>query len=76
MNIVERLICLPSFSLIRFLLIITIIQFWWIAIWGLAYMGIEAIAGKSKQTEFWIYIGLLFATVLAIQVDPSLIEKL
>ena len=76
MNLVEKLFCFPSFSLLRFLLVITVIQFWWIAIWGLAYMGIEAVAGKSKNTEFWIYIGLLLTTILIIQLDPSLLEKL
>ena len=76
MNLFEKLFCFPSFSLIRFLVVITVIQFWWIAIWGLAYMGIEAVAGKSKNIEFWIYITLLIVTVLIIQLDPSLLEKL
>ncbi len=76
MNIFEKLFCFPSFSLIRFLVVITVIQFWWIAIWGLAYMAIEAVAGKSKNTEFWIYISLLVVTVVIIQLDPSLLEKL
>lgn len=76
MNLVEKLFCFPSFSLIRFLTVITIIQFWWIAIWGLAYMAIEAVAGKSKSTEFLIYLGFLLFTVLIIQLDPSLLEKL
>ena len=76
MNIFEKLFCFPSFSIIRFLIAITLLQFWWIAIWGLAYMAIEAVAGKSKNTEFWIYIVLLLCTVLIIQLDPSLIERL
>ena len=76
MNIFEKLFCCPSFSVLRFLVAITLLQFWWIAIWGLAYMAIEAVAGKSKNTEFWIYIGLLISTVLVIQLDPSLIERL
>ena len=76
MNIFEKLFCFPSFSVLRFLVAITHLQFWWIAIWGLAYMAIEAVAGKSKNTEFWIYIGLLISTVLVIQLDPSLIERL
>jgi len=76
MNIFEKLFCFPSFSVLRFLVAITLLQFWWIAIWGLAYMAIEAVAGKSKNTEFLIYIGLLISTVLVIQLDPSLIERL
>jgi Na+-transporting NADH:ubiquinone oxidoreductase subunit NqrB len=42
----------------------------------LAYMAIEAVAGKSKNTEFWIYIALLLCTVLIIQLDPSLVDRL
>jgi len=76
MNLFERIFCFPSFSLIRFLCAITLIQFWWIAVWGLAYMAIEAVAGKSKNTEFWIYVSLLFVTVMLINADPTLIERL
>ena len=76
MNIFEKLFCFPSFSILRFLVAITLLQFWWIAIWGLAYMAIETVAGKSKNTEFWIYIALLVCTGLIIQTDPSLIERL
>jgi Na+-transporting NADH:ubiquinone oxidoreductase subunit NqrB len=76
MNIFEKLFCFPSFSIIRFLIAITLLQFWWIAIWGLAYMAIEAVAGKSKNTEFWIYIALLLCTVLIIRLDPSLVDRL
>lgn len=76
MNLIERLFCFPSFSLIRFLIALTLLQFWWIAIWGLAYMAIEVIAGKSKNIEFYIYIGLLILTYTIIHADPTLIERL
>ena len=72
----ERLFCFPSFSLIRFLVAITLLQFWWIAVWGLAYMAMEAIAGKNKSTEFWIYIGLLVAVTVIVHTNPMLVEKL
>jgi len=39
-------------------------------------MAIEAVAGKSKNTEFWIYVSLLFVTVMLINADPTLIERL
>jgi hypothetical protein len=76
MNLIERLFCFPSFSLIRFLIALTLLQFWWIAVWGLAYMAIEGIAGKSKNIEFYIYIGLLIITFTIIHADPTLIERL
>jgi hypothetical protein len=76
MNLIEKLLCYPSFSLLRFLVIITIIQFWWIAVWGLAYIAISSFAGTSKVLEVLIYIGLMLAVILAVQIDPSLIQKL
>jgi thiol:disulfide interchange protein len=76
MNLLEKIFCFPSFSLIRFLVAITLIQFWWIAIWGLAYIVIEHIAGKSKNIEIGIYIALIVGVILFIQLDPTLIEKL
>ena len=72
----ERLFCFASFSLIQFLIAITLLQFWWIAVWGLAYMAMEAIAGKNKSTEFWIYIGLLVAVTVIVHTNPMLVEKL
>lgn len=76
MNFIEKLMCYPSFSLLRFIVTITLIQFWWIAIWGLAYIAISAIAGKSKNKEILLYIGILLSTLLVFQFEPSLLEKL
>jgi hypothetical protein len=39
-------------------------------------MAIEGVAGKSKNIEFYIYIGLLVLTYSIIHADPTLIEKL
>lgn len=72
----ERLFCFPSFSLVRFLFAITLLQFWWIAVWGLAYLAMEAVAGKNKVAEFWIYIGLLVAVAIVVHMNPMLLEKL
>ena len=59
-----------------FLAKITIIQFWWIAIWGLAYMIIETIAGTSKNTEIFIYVIMLLLTFAVIRANPEIIERL
>jgi hypothetical protein len=75
MNILERLFHDKNISLFRFLTIITIIQFWWIAIWGLAYIAIGAIAGKSKEIEILIYVSMLLAVLFFVQLNPSVIEK-
>ncbi len=63
-------------STIQFLFVLTLIQFWWIAIWGIAYIVIDAIAGPSKITELWIYAIMLIFTVLVIHLNPEMIERL
>jgi hypothetical protein len=61
---------------IKFLFVLTLIQFWWIAIWGIAYITIDAIAGQSKITELWIYVIMLIFTAIVIQLNPDMIERL
>jgi hypothetical protein len=65
-----------SGTMMNFMLVITIVQFWWIAVWGIMYIVIELVAGKSKQKEFWFYIGLMILTLFVIAANPRLIEKL
>ena len=75
MDILDRFFQGKNINLFRFLFIITIIQFWWIAIWGLAYIAIGAIAGKSKEIEIIIYVVMLLAVLFFVQMNPSVIEK-
>jgi glucose uptake protein GlcU len=58
------------------LFILTLIQFWWIAIWGLAYILIDKVAGQSKIKEIGIYIGMLIFTMLIFHLNPQMIERL
>jgi hypothetical protein len=58
------------------LFLLTIIQFWWIAIWGIAYILIDAIAGPSKTKEIMVYISMLFFTICVFHFNPQLIERL
>ena len=67
---------LPAFHTINFLLVLTLIQFWWIAIWGLAYIFIEMAAGKSKIIESLIYVFMLFFTMIIIHRNPKMLERL
>jgi len=60
----------------QFLCILTIIQFWWIAIWGLAYIAIDAIAGSDKMKQVLVYVGFMLVVILTFQYEPRLIEKL
>jgi hypothetical protein len=65
---------MPNTANILFLL--TLIQFWWIAIWGLAYIAIDAIAGPSKIKEIGIYFGMIFFTMLIFHFNPHMVDKL
>lgn len=76
MNFLEKIIASSKLSMLQFLGLMTLIQFWWIAIWGLAYMAIEAVAGSSKQKQILIYVGFLLAVILVLQFEPRLVEKL
>jgi hypothetical protein len=67
---------LSTLHTIQFLFILTVIQFWWIAIWGLAYIIIDVIAGRSKTIECLIYACMLVFTVVVIHYNPKMLEKL
>jgi len=58
------------------LFLLTLIQFWWIAIWGLAYILIDAIAGQSKIKEVYIYFAMLLFTVGVFHFNPQMVERL
>ena len=55
---------------------VTLLQLWWIAIWGIAYIGIEFIAKKSKLIEFYIYCGLLTFVIVLLFSNPELVYHL
>ena len=75
-SIIENIFNFPSFNVIKFLFILTIIQFWWIAVWGIAYIAINYIAGGNKQKEFMFYICLMLITLFVVKAEPTLIEKM
>lgn len=58
------------------LFLLTLIQFWWIAIWGLAYIFIDAFAGTSKIKEITIYLGMLLFTIVVFHFNPELVQRL
>uniref|UniRef100_A0A6C0ANU4 Uncharacterized protein n=1 Tax=viral metagenome TaxID=1070528 RepID=A0A6C0ANU4_9ZZZZ len=58
------------------LFILTLVQLWWIAIWGLAYMIIDTVAGTSKIREIGIYIGMLIFTMMILHLNPQMVERL
>jgi len=65
-----------DFSVIEVLCYVTLLQLWWIAIWGIAYIAIEYISNKSRLTEFYIYCGLLALSIVILINKPHLINHL
>lgn len=63
------------FRVINVLLILTLIQFWWIAIWGLAYIVIDYVAGPSKMKQSYIYGSMLIFTVIVLFMNPKMIDR-
>jgi hypothetical protein len=53
---------------------ITLVQLWWIAIWGIAFILIEYLSNKSKVKELSIYILLLFFVFITIVFQPNLLN--
>lgn len=61
---------------VNVLFLLTLIQFWWIAIWGLAYIFIDAFAGESKIKEISIYFAMILFTMYVFHHNPQMIERL
>jgi predicted cobalt transporter CbtA len=47
-------------------------QIWWVAVWGIAYLGVEYIAQGSKGLELKIYIVLLVIVGIILLCYPKL----
>jgi hypothetical protein len=65
-----------NYDTFHFLFILTVIQFWWIAIWGIAYIVIDIIAGPSKIVEMAIYFLMLLSTIYVVHTNPKILDKL
>jgi hypothetical protein len=65
---------MTDFSTFQVLAYITLVQLWWIAIWGIAYIVIEYLSNKSKFKELFIYFLLLTVIVCILVCNPRLIN--
>ena len=75
MNLVEKVFCFPSFSTLRFLFVITLIQMWWIAVWGIVYIFIEYMSKKSKSIELLLYVSMMVGVIVVLMRNPGLVPK-
>jgi hypothetical protein len=53
---------------------ITLVQLWWIAIWGIAYIVIDYVSNKYKITELFVYTILLIFVFAMILMQPNLLN--
>jgi len=72
----KGLLGIRFYDTVKFLFFLTVIQFWWIAIWGIAYIIIDMISGPSKFVELIVYVLMMVSTFAVVQMNPSLLERL
>jgi hypothetical protein len=63
-----------QFELIKVLGVVSLLQVWWVAIWGVCYMGINYITKHTVLTEFWIYVAMLLTVYIFLFTNPELIK--
>ena len=62
--------------LVQKLIYITLFQLWWVAVWGISYLGVEILAKKSKKIELGIYLLMLVTIIIILLKNPNLIIHL
>ena len=67
---------LNDYSTLEILFYVSLLQLWWVAIWGISYILIEWVSNKSRLIELYIYIGLLIGTVILLLKNPHLLNHL
>ena len=54
-----------------FLFAVTLVQIWWIAIWGITDIVIRILAGKHRHVEFLIYVFFIVLVINFLQSNPQ-----
>ena len=65
-----------NYTIAEKLIYITLFQLWWVAIWGIAYLGVEFLAKGSKKIELIIYVLLLSVIFFILLNNPKLMIHL
>jgi hypothetical protein len=65
-----------NYTIAEKLIYITLFQLWWVAIWGIAYLGVEFLAKGSKKIELIIYVLLLLVIFFILLNNPKLMIHL
>jgi hypothetical protein len=67
---------LSEFSVFEILFYGSLLQLWWVSIWGISYILIEYVSNKSRLIELYIYIALLIGTIFLLLKNPHLMKHL
>jgi hypothetical protein len=62
--------------ILRILGIITLLQLWWVAVWGICYLVIERVVGKCKVSELYLYVGIMVTIYIILYANPDLLRHL
>jgi hypothetical protein len=54
-----------------FLFAVTLVQIWWIAVWGITDILIQILAGKHRHVEFLIYVFFIVLVISFLQSNPQ-----
>ena len=54
-----------------FLFAVTLVQIWWIAVWGITDIIIRILAGKHRHGEFLIYVFFIVLVISFLQSNPQ-----
>lgn len=54
-----------------FLFAVTLVQIWWIAVWGITDILVRILAGKHRHVEFLIYVFFIVLVITFLQSNPQ-----
>lgn len=63
-----------DWSLAKILGVVSLLQVWWVAVWGVCYMGIDYLTKHTVLTEFWVYVAMLLTIYVFLFMNPDLVK--
>ena len=67
---------LQQYDKVELLAYVSLIQLWWVAIWGISFIVVEYLANRFNQHQIVIYMMILLIVFITIIMRPNLIEHL
>lgn len=67
---------MDHYHLLKVLAVVSILQVWWVAVWGVCYMGINYLTKHTVLTEFWVYLLILIGVYFVLFANPKLVRHI